>query len=135
MAVAAFFISPGAYTSLHPGEVEQGRDPLFSQYKEMAQDQSWLEPLGLGHKTWTFAYGHDKALAKQIGCDDIGTHTWDHACVIVWKTSADGTYVHSQHTTHFDEDFSKNPVITAEHIKKFILSAAGEPIKKLTAEI
>ena len=44
-----------------------GADPLFVAFKELGTNQGWLADLGMGHKTWTFGYAHDKALATEVG--------------------------------------------------------------------
>merc|ERR1711871_1507892 len=74
MAVAGFFIHKDRYSSDLPGEAEQEKDPLFVAYKKLAKDQSWLSEVmpGLTHKTWTFGYGHKKAVAEAAGC--TGAH-------------------------------------------------------------
>ena len=73
MAVAGFFIDKTKYQNEEPGDEEQTADPLFQAYKELAQDQSWLEdiPEAFNHKTWTFAYGHNKDVAADCGCEDM----------------------------------------------------------------
>merc|ERR1712216_3526 len=90
IAVGGFFISQGKYSSLMPGEEEQNADPLFVAFKELGTNQGWLADLGMGHKTWTFGYAHDKALATEAGCEDLGENLFDHVCIIIWKTSPNG---------------------------------------------
>jgi hypothetical protein len=46
---------------------------------------SCVDHIGLGHKTWTFGYGHDKDIAEEAGCQGVGTRPWEHVCIIVWK--------------------------------------------------
>ena len=112
-AVAGFFMTKHQdgkkvnYQNDMPGDEEQDSDEIFVAYKKMAKDQSWLADIGLGHKTWTFGYGHKKDVAEQAGCSGVGTRSWDHVCVIVWKTSMDGAHMQTAHTTHFGLDFSK----------------------------
>ena len=119
------------YSSDMPGEAEQDKDPLFVAYKKLAKDQSWLAGAnaGIGHKTWTFGYGHKRAIAEEAGCMGVGTWEWNHACVIVWKTSADGTHMQTAHTTHFGHDHSKGIAPTAADISKFIKKEAAKPVK------
>jgi hypothetical protein len=125
-----FFVSKDKYTNKEPGEEEQNGDPLWVAFKELAKDQSWMSDLGMGHKTWTFGYGHDKTVANEAGCEDVGTYTWDHACIVVWKTSPDGSHLRAWHTSHFDKDFSKSPkpVPTVDDIKKFVRKTAGNKV-------
>merc|ERR1712086_543463 len=124
MAVAAFFITKGngeRYTNDMPGEEEQAEDTIFESYKKMAQDQEWLQDIGMGHKTWTFGYGHMKSVAEEAGCQGVGTRAWDHVCVIVWKTSPDGSHMQTAASTHFGLDFSKADFApTAEDVRKYI---------------
>lgn len=144
LAVAGFFLTKGigghdnrpAYSNDMPGEGEQEEDPIFQAYKKMAKDQSWLADLGLGHKTWTFGYGHRKGVAEQAGCEGVGTRPWDHVCIIVWKTSMDGTHLHTSHTTHFGLDFSDpKQVPGVEDIKQFIHKAAAKPVQTRGGEL
>ena len=131
MAVAGFFIHKDRYSSDLPGEAEQEGDPLFVAYKKLAKDQSWLTDVmpTLTHKTWTFGYGHRKNVAEEAGCTGVGTWEWNHACIVVWKTSQDGTHMQTAHTTHFGHDHSKNIAPTAADIAKFIKKHAGEPVR------
>ena len=136
LAVAGFFISKKHYRDAEPGEETQNKDPLFREFKSLAKDQSWLGD-GMGHKTWTFGYGHDKSVANEAGCEDVGTYTWDHACIVVWKTSLDGTHLRAWHTSHFDKDFSKvpKPVPTTEDVKKFIHKHAAMKVETTGVEL
>jgi len=141
-AVAGFFLTKhqggkkSAYHHDMPGEEEQESDEIFRAYKKMAKDQSWLSDLGLGHKTWTFGYGHMKDVAEQAGCSGVGTRPWDHVCIIVWKTSADGTHMQTAHTTHFGLDFSKpDGVPGPDDVKKFIYKHAKEAVKAHGGEL
>ena len=113
------------------------KDPLVAEFKSLAKDQSWLDECcpGMSHKTWTFGYGHDKKIAQESGCDDIGTWLWEHACVIVWKTSMDGTSLQTSHTVHFGHDHSKGIVPKAADIRKFIKDKAGKAVKTTSAEL
>ena len=137
IAVAGFFISKKHYRDAEPGEETQNRDPLFVEFKKMAKDQSWLDECcaGMSHKTWTFGFGHDKKIAQETGCDDIGTWLWEHACVVVWKTSADGTHLSTSHTVHFGHDHSKGIVPKPADIRKFISDSAGAAVKTSSAEL
>jgi hypothetical protein len=137
LAIAGFFISKKVYRDAEPGEATQDRDPLFVEFKKMAKDQSWLDSCcpGLGHKTWTFAYGHDKKIAQETGCDDIGTWLWEHACIVVWKTSADGSHLQTRHTVHFGHDHSKGITPKPADIRKFITESASKPVKTQAAEL
>ena len=100
------------------------------------QQGKWL-PANLRHKTWTFGYGHDKSVANEAGCEDVGTYTWDHACIVVWNTSLDGTHLRAWHTSHFDKDFSKvpKPVPTTEDVKKFIHKHAAMKVETTGVEL
>ena len=51
-----------------PGEEEQDEDEIFTSFKKMAKDQQWLQDIGMGHKTWTFGFGHMKNVAEEAGC-------------------------------------------------------------------
>ena len=140
IAVAAFFITKNAhtkekYSSTLPGEEEQASDPLFTYYKKLATDQNWLASLGLGHKTWTFGYGHDKSVAEAVGCEGVGTYAWEHVCVIVWKTSKDGTHMSTSHTTHFGQDHSKRVIPQTEDISNFIENALRNPVGQAKPEL
>ena len=137
LAIGGFFITKDKYSSKMPGDAEQNGDPLWVAFKKLAKDQSWLADLGMGHKTWTFGYGHDKAVANEAGCEDVGTYTWDHVCIVVWKTSADGTHLRAWHTSHFDKDFSKvpKPVPTTEDVKKFIHKHAAMKVETTGVEL
>ena len=84
---------------------------------------------GITHKTWTFGYGHKRDIAEEAGCQGVGTWEWNHACIIVWKTSMDGTHMQTAHTTHFGHDHSKAIPPTAADIAKFIKKHAGEAVK------
>ena len=72
---------------------------------------------------------------SESGCDDIGTWLWEHACVIVWKTSMDGTSLQTSHTVHFGHDHSKGIVPKAADIRKFIKDKAGKAVKTTSAEL
>ena len=136
LAVAGFFITKKFYAGeTGPGEETQMRDPLFKEFKSLAQSQGKWIPSNLRHKTWTFGYGHDKEIAQQVGCDDIGTWEWNHACVVVWRTSEDGTKMQTQHTTHFGHDHSKDITPTAADIRKFIIAAASKAVPSHSAEL
>ena len=89
----------------------------------------------MSHKTWSFGYGHDKKIAAESGCDDIGTWLWEHACVIVWKTSMDGMHLQTSHTVHFGHDHSKGIVPKPADIRKFIQTTAAKPVKTMSAEL
>jgi hypothetical protein len=137
LAVAGFFISKKHYRDAEPGEETQMKDPLFAEFKSLAKDQSWLDECcpGMSHKTWTFGYGHDKKIAQESGCDDIGTWLWEHSCVIVWKTSMDGTSLQTAHTVHFGHDHSKGIVPKPADIRKFVKEHAGKAVKTTSAEL
>ena len=78
LAVAGFFITKKFYAGeTGPGEETQMRDPLFKEFKSLAQSQGKWIPSNLRHKTWTFGYSHDKEIAQNVGCDDIGTWEWN----------------------------------------------------------
>ena len=129
LLVAGFFIHSDHYKSTLPKTDEQEADELFKQFRKMSENQDWLEPLGLGDKTWPFAYSHDKAVAKAAGCNDIGTYEWDNACIVVWKSNLEGELT-VKHTVNFhpqDVHFAeKNPKprshTTGDHLKEWIVT-------------
>jgi hypothetical protein len=130
MAVAAFFIDETVYHDAEAGPETQALDPLFVEYEKMAKDQSWLNDCcpGVGHKTWSFGYGHSKKVAMEAGCDDIGTWEWKYACVVIFKSSPDGTALSTTHTVSFGHDHSKGIMPTPADIRKFIYTEAGKKI-------
>ena len=101
LAFAGFFVGKHVYKEHNGNPREstrmQAKDDLFLEYKRLAKDQRWIAKLGMGHKTWTFAYSHDAKLAKEVGCggDNVGAY-WDHMCIVVYKTSRTGktTFMH-----------------------------------------
>jgi hypothetical protein len=136
IAVAGFFINSKHYENgADAGSEEQQRDPLFREFEKMAKDQSWLAGVGPNHKTWTFGYGHDKTVASALGCEDIGEHTWDHACVIVTKTSADGRTSRSSHSTHFGHDHTKKIAPTASDIRNFVKRHAAMQVEESGSDL
>ena len=128
IAVAGFFIDKKIYRDTEPGPATQEQDPLFRQFKALAKDQSWAHDLGMSHKTWSFGYGHDKSIAQEAGCDDIGTWLWDHCCVVVWKTSEDGSSIQTHATTHFGNDHSKGITATPAQLRQHIVAEAGKKV-------
>ena len=136
LAVAGFFITKKYYGgNVGPGTATQARDPLFKEFKTMAEQQGKWLPANLRHKTWTFGYGHDKDIAMNVGCDDIGTWEWNHACVVVWRSSTDGARMSTQHSTHFGHDHSKDITPTPADLRKFIISAASKAVATHGAEL
>ena len=87
----------------------QAKDPVFTHYKKLAENQDWLAAVGMGHKKWTFGYGHNRDVAVTAGCDEIPDYPWEHGCLIVAKTSPDGKRLQTHSTTHFGKDHTKSP--------------------------
>lgn len=108
---------------------EQEEDQVFQAFKELALNQKWLDHTGLQHKKWTFGYSHDKKIAEESGCEGVGTLEWNHVCIIVWKSSSDGTRLSTHKTTHFGLDASNKKLVPGpEHIKKFILDNSRKTV-------
>ena len=138
VAFAGFFITTAVYgNEQEPGEELQARDPLLSEFKALAEDQSWLDECcpGMSRKTWTFGYGHDKNIAQEVGCDDIGTWLWHHACIIAWKTSPDGGHLDTHHTVHFGHDHTKGVVPKPADIRKYVIQQASKKVFSHGAEL
>jgi len=95
LAVAAFFLHPSRYASATPNTAEQDADAGFAAYRKVAREQArWIGETGVdGGKTWTFAYGHDKAVAELAGCELGGADV--HACLLMWRSSKDGSEMQS----------------------------------------
>ena len=128
IAVAGFFIDKKYYDSKTPSTDAQARDPLFSTFRQIAQDQRWAKKYGMGHKTWTFGYGHDRELATNVGCEDFGTRHWKHACIVFWKTSPDGGSLGAHHTVWFGHDLSLGIVPDGDDIKRYIKDRIMAPV-------
>ena len=101
LAFLGFFVGEHVYKE-HADDPDQASrhqadDDLWVEFKRLAEDQSWIEKLGMGHKQWTFAYSHDRKLADEYGCaQDNKGKFWDHVCIIAYKTSRTGktTFMH-----------------------------------------
>lgn len=128
MAVAGFFIDNAHYQDNSPSKEEQAGDPLFAAFQQIAQNQSWTEKYGMGHKLWTFGYGHDRELATNVGCEDTGSWKWQHACIVFWKTSPDGGTLGAHHTVWFGHDHSKGIVPSVDDLKIYLK-------ERVTAEV
>jgi hypothetical protein len=136
LAVAGFFINFKYYQGrLDAGEEVQMRDPLFREFKKAAESQNlWLDQT-LRRKTWSFGYSHDKDLAMQLGCDDVGTWEWNYACVVVWRSSSDGTRMQTVHSSHFGKDHSKNIMPSPQDIRDFIVKSASKEVPNGAREL
>ena len=105
-------------------------NPPHARRPRRPTPQSWLQETntGIAHKTWTFGFGHKRSVAQEAGCTGVGTWPWNHACIVMWKTSTDGSHMQTAHTTHFGNDHSKAIAPTAADISKFIKNHASAPV-------
>jgi len=106
IAVAGFFVGPH-YKASGPrfADRHQHTDDLFLVYKRLAEDQSWLKDAMNMHKTYTFAFSHDRELADDNGCGGDGlANRWDHVCLVVWKTSKSGQSIKTFPATALTEE-------------------------------
>ena len=63
---------------------------LFHAWEALAKDQSFLAGFGAPDKQWVFGHTNDRAMGQSFGCPPKG---WNYACVLMWKTSVDGTHL------------------------------------------
>lgn len=63
---------------------------LFRAWEELARDQSFLTGFGAPNKKWVFGHTLERELGRAYGCPRKG---WKYACILIWKTSADGTHM------------------------------------------
>ena len=110
------------FSSALPGTEEEEASPLLVAFKAMARDQRWLQPTNLVHKSWRFGYGFSRDVAEAAGCpkeDDADEH-WEHACLVCWRSSMDGSHIGSMHSGSFGVGHLASPFRGIEPEKEIV---------------
>ena len=108
VAFAGFFLTKEDETgftpfrSEQPGSEETAESPFFVAFRKLAGDQRWLRAIGMQRKVWRFGYAFSREVAEAAGCPPAGgDEHWLHACLVCWRSSADGSAVSTMHSGSF----------------------------------
>jgi hypothetical protein len=64
---------------------------VHKSWESLARDQSFLNGFGAKKKRWVFGHTNDRQLGRDYGCPR--EEIWSYGCILMWKTSTDGTHL------------------------------------------
>ena len=104
---------------------------MLSDFHLIQHEQDQLLKHSDETSPWPFRYSFNRADAATLGCTEMSERIWVHACLVVFKRSADGSSSHSfvSHNFYQSAQGQGASVPSKEDMSLFLVESADTTVE------